>query len=112
MELPRDALLLRIFISEKDVHQGEPLYRTIVSQAREHHLAGATVLRGPTGFGKSSRVHASGILRLSFDRPMVIEIVDSEEKIQSFLNEVQRLLGGGLVTVERVQAIFYKGDSL
>jgi hypothetical protein len=112
MELPRDALLLRIFIGEKDVHQGEPLYRTIVSKAREQHLAGATVLRGPTGFGKSSRLHTSGILRLSFDRPVVIEIVDSEEKIQRFLNEIQRLLGGGLVTLERVQAIFYQGNSL
>jgi PII-like signaling protein len=112
MELPRDALLLRIFIGEKDVHQGEPLYRTIVSKAREHHLAGATVLRGPTGFGKTSRLHAGGISRLSFDLPVVIEIVDSEEKIQSFLNELQRMLGGGLVTVERVQAIFYKGNSL
>src|SRR5258708_18997447 len=104
MELPRDALLLRIFIGEKDVHQGEPLYRTIVSKAREHHLAGATVLRGPTGFGKTSRLHASGISRLSFDLPVVVEIVDSEEKIQSFLNEIQQMLGGGLGTVERVQA--------
>ena len=88
MELPRDALLLRIFIGEKDVHQGEPLYRTIVSKAREQHLAGATVLRGPTGFGKSSRLHAGGISRLSFDRPVVIEIVDSVEKIQSFVDEI------------------------
>src|SRR5690349_20046850 len=110
MELPRDALLLRIFIGEKDANQGQPLFRAIVLKAREHHLAGATVLRGPIGFGKSSHLHTRGVLRLSSDLPVVIEIVDAEEKIQNFLSEIQGMLGGGLVTVERVQAIFYKGD--
>jgi PII-like signaling protein len=111
MELPRDALLLRIFIGEKDVYQGEPLFRAIVLKAREHHLAGATVFRGPMGFGKSSHLYTSGILRLSIDLPVVIEIVDTEEKIRIFLTEIQGILGGGLVTLERVQAIFYKGTS-
>ena len=111
MELPRDASLLRIFIGESDEHQGEPLFKAIVLKAREHHLAGATVFRGPMGFGKSSHLHTSGILRLSFDLPIVIEIVDSEEKIQSFLAAIEGILSPGLVTIERVQAIFYKAKA-
>src|SRR3984885_9016049 len=109
MELPRDASLLRIFLGESDEHQGDPLFKVIVLKAREHHLAGATVFRGPLGFGRSSHLHSSGILRLSFDLPMVIEIVDAEEKIQGFLTQIETIIGGGLITVERVQAIFYKG---
>jgi PII-like signaling protein len=108
MELPRDALLLRIFIGEKDEYQGEPLFRALVLKAREMQLAGATVFRGPMGFGRSSHVHTSGILRLSFDLPMVIEIVDTEEKIESFLAQIESIIGSGLVTVERVQTIIYK----
>lgn len=109
MELPRDALLLRIFIGEKDEYQGQPLFRALVLKAREMHLAGATVFRGPMGFGRSSHLHTSGILRLSFDLPMVIEIVDTEEKIESFLTQTESIIGSGLVTVERVQAIIYRG---
>jgi uncharacterized protein len=109
MELPRDALLLRIFIGEKDEYRGQPLYRALVLKAREMHLAGATVFRGPMGFGRSSHLHTSAILRLSFDLPMVIEIVDTEDKIQSYLAQIEGIIGAGLVTVERVQAIFYKG---
>lgn len=109
MELPKDALLLRIFIGEKDEYRGQPLFRALVLKAREMHLAGATVFRGPMGFGRSSHLHTSGILRLSFDLPMVIEIVDTEEKIQSFITEIEAMIGAGLVTVEKVQAIFYKG---
>jgi uncharacterized protein len=109
MELPRDALLLRIFIGEKDEYQGQPLFRALVLKAREMRLAGATVFRGPMGFGRSSHVHTSGILRLSFDLPIVIEIVDTEEKIETFLTQIETMVGAGLVTVERVQAIFYKG---
>jgi uncharacterized protein len=109
MELPRDALLLRIFVGEKDQYGGEPLYRALVLKARESHLAGATVFRGPMGFGRSSYLHTSEILRLSTDLPMVIEIVDTEEKIQNFLTTVEDLVGPGLITLERVQAIFYKG---
>ncbi len=111
MELPRDASLLRIFIGESDEYQGEPLFKVIVLKAREHHLAGATVFRGPMGFGKSSHLHTSGIMRLSFDLPIVIEIVDSEEKIQGFLPAIESILSPGLVTIERVQAIFYKGKT-
>ena len=111
MELPRDALLLRIFIGENDVYQGEPLFRAVVSKACENQLAGATVFRGPLGFGKSSHLHSNEILRLSFDRPVLIEIVDTEEKIQNFLPIVQKILGPGLVTIVRVQAIFFKGRS-
>ncbi len=109
MELSQDALLLRIFIGEKDEYEGQPLFKALVLKARELHLAGATVFRGPLGFGRSSHLHSSGILRLSFDLPMVIEIVDTEEKVQSFVAQIESMVGGGLITVERVQAIFYKG---
>src|SRR5262245_25738247 len=94
MHLPHDATLLRIFIGESDRWKHQSLYEAIVLKAREMHLAGATVLRGPMGFGKSSRLHTAKILRLSFDLPLVIEIVDSEEKIQSFvpvLNEMMEI---------------------
>ena len=112
MELPRDALLLRIFIGENDVYQGEPLFRAIVLKARESQLAGATVFRGPLGFGRSSHLHTNEILRLSFDLPVVIEIVDTDEKIQNFLRIIEKIIGPGLVTIERVQAIFYKGKTV
>ena len=85
MELPRESVLLRIYIGEKDRWDHRPLYEAIVLKARELHLAGATVLRGAMGFGKSSRIHTTKILRLSVDLPLVIEIVDSEEKINAFL---------------------------
>jgi uncharacterized protein len=111
MELPRDASLLRIFIGERDEYQGELLFKVIVLKAREHHLAGATVFRGPMGFGRSSHLHTGGILRLSFDLPLVIEIVDTEEKIQDFLTAIEGIIGAGLVTIERVQAIFYQGKT-
>jgi PII-like signaling protein len=109
MELPHDSLLLRIFIGESDRHGGHPLHEAIVLQAREQHLAGATVLRGTMGFGKSSRLHTSKILRLSYDLPVVIEIIDSEEKINAFLPVLDGMLGGGLVTLEKVRAIRYLG---
>ena len=100
--------VLRIFIGESDRHEHQPLYEVIVLKAREAHLAGATVLRGPMGFGKSSRLHTAKILRLSMDLPMVIEIVDSEEKIRAFLPVLDGLMGGGLVTMEQVQVIDYR----
>src|SRR5690242_11462943 len=100
MEVPRDSLLLRIFIGESDRFEHKPLYEAIVFKARELHLAGATVLRGPMGFGKSSRMHTAKIRRLSMDLPMVIEIVDSEEKIDAFLPALESMIGGGLVTLE------------
>jgi uncharacterized protein len=108
MRIPDDAVLLRIFIGESDRHEHHPLHEAIVLKARELHLAGATVLRGPMGFGKSSRLHTAKILRLSADLPMVIEIVDSEAKIEAFLPELDRMLGGGLVTLEKVKVIQYR----
>ncbi len=108
MQIPKDAMLLRIFIGESDRFQHQPLYEAIVLKAREAHLAGATVMRGPMGFGKSSRVHTSKILRLSMDLPLVIEIVDSEEKIRAFLPALDGMIGGGLVTLEKVQVIHYE----
>jgi uncharacterized protein len=111
MHLPEDAVLLRIFIGESDRWKHEPLYEAIVKRARELHLAGATVLRGPMGFGKSSRLHTAKILRLSMDLPIVIEIVDSEEKINGFLPVLDEMMGGGLVTLEKVKVIRYRdGD--
>ena len=109
MQIPHDAALLRIFIGESDRFEHRPLYEAIVLKAREVHLAGATVLRGPMGFGKSSRLHTANILRLSLDLPMVIEIVDSEEKIRAFLPTLNGMIGGGLVTLEKVQVIEYRG---
>jgi len=107
-ELPEEAVLLRIFIGEDDHYKRHPLYEAIVLKAREMHLAGATVLRGPLGFGKSSHMHTAKILRLSMDLPMVIEIVDSLEKINAFLPHLEGMMRGGLVTMERAQVIRYK----
>ncbi len=108
MQIPQDAMLLRIFIGESDRWQHQPLYEAIVLKAREMHLAGATVLRGPMGFGKASRLHTAKILRLSMDLPLVIEIVDSEEKINTFLPVLDEMVGGGLVTLEKVKVIDYR----
>ena len=109
MRIPADAILLRIFIGEKDRHQGKPLHEAIVLRARELHLAGATVLRGPMGYGHSSRLHTAKILRLSEDLPIVIEIVDAKDKVDAFLIELDAMIGSGLVTLEQVQVLRY-GD--
>lgn len=108
MQIPNDAVLLRIFIGESDRWQHKPLYEAIVLAAREQHLAGATVLRGPMGFGKTSRLHTAKILRLSMDLPLVIEIVDSEDNINSFLPALDEMMTGGLVTLEKVKVIHYR----
>jgi PII-like signaling protein len=108
MEIPQDALLLRIFVGESDKFDHQPLYEAIVLKARELHLAGATVLRGPMGFGASSHLHTAKILRLSMDLPIVIELVDSEEKINSFLPTLQTMMGGGMVTLEKVKVLHYR----
>ncbi|HWF19829.1 MAG TPA: DUF190 domain-containing protein [Verrucomicrobiae bacterium] len=108
MQIPQQAMLLRILIGESDRWQHQPLYEAIVLKAREAHLAGATVLRGPMGFGKSSRLHTAKILRLSMDLPLVIEIVDSEEKIRAFLPALDSMIGGGLVTLEKVEVVHYR----
>lgn len=108
MQLPTDSLLLRIFIGEDDRAGHRPLYEAIVCKAREMQLAGATVLRGPMGFGRSSRLHTAKILRLSEDLPVVIEIVDAVDKINAFLSELEKLMSSsGLVTLEKVRVIRY-----
>jgi len=107
MQLPKDAVLLRIFHGESDKFKGRPLYEAIVMKARELHLAGATVLRGPMGFGASSRLHTAKILRLSEDLPLVIEIVDTEQAINAFLPVLDGMMKGGLVTLEKVQVLRY-----
>ena len=107
MQIPKQAVLLRIFIGENDRSKGKPLYEAIVVKAREQHLAGATVLRGPMGFGASSRLHTAKILRLSEDLPLVIEIVDSEEKINAFLPTLDGMMTSGLITLEKVQVLQY-----
>jgi len=110
MEVPRDSMLLRIFIGESDRWNHKPLYEAIVLKAREMHLGGATVLRGPMGFGKSSRMHTAKILRLSMDLPMVIEIVDTDEKIQNLLPHLEEMVLEGLVTLEDVQVLKYRAN--
>jgi PII-like signaling protein len=107
MQIPRDAVLLRIFIGESERSGGKPLYEAIVLKARELQLGGATVLRGPMGFGKSSHLHSAKILRLSEDLPMVVEIVDSQAKIDAFMPVLDEMMGSGLITVEKVQVLQY-----
>ncbi|BCH25266.1 hypothetical protein MesoLjLc_52070 [Mesorhizobium sp. L-8-10] len=107
MQIPRQAMLLRIFIGEDDRDDGRPLYESIVLRAREMQLAGATVMRGGMGFGQSSRLHTTKILRLSEDLPLVVEIVDSEEKINAFLPVLEGIMSSGLVTLEKVQVLQY-----
>lgn len=111
MKIPQDGYLLRIFLGESDRWQGQPLYEAIVLKARELHLAGATVLRGPMGFGAKSRLHTSKILRLSEDLPIIVEIVDSKEKIDELLPHIDEMVREGLVTMERVQVIKYRADA-
>ena len=109
--LPAEATLLRIFIGDTDRFGHQPLYEAIVLKAREMHLAGATVLKSPMGFGHTSRLHTAKILQLSTDLPIVIEIVDEPEKIQAFLPVLDGMMGGGLVTLEKVQVIHYRPHS-
>jgi PII-like signaling protein len=111
MKLPSEAFLLRVFIGESDKAGGRPLYEIIVEEARKRGLAGATVLRGFLGFGANSRIHTSKVLRLSEDLPVVVEIVDAEDKIEAFLPELDKMIGEGLVTVEKVRVIAYRHNS-
>ena len=111
MQIPEDAVLLRIFIGESDRWENQPLYEAIVLKAREVHLGGATVLRGPMGYGKTSRLHTAKILNLSTDLPLVIEIVDSEANINSFLPQLDKMISGGLVTLEKVKVLHYRGEA-
>jgi PII-like signaling protein len=107
-DLPEECTLLRIFLGEADEYTHRPLYRAIVLRARELHLAGATVLRGPMGFGRSTHLHNADILRLSLDLPIVVEIVDETDKIRSFLPELEKMMQGGLITMERAQVYRYR----
>jgi PII-like signaling protein len=106
-DLPEEATLLRIFIGDNDRHGHQPLYEAIVLKAREMHLAGATVLKSPMGFGSQSRIHTAKILQLSTDLPIVIEIVDRPEKIDAFLPSLKAMMNGGLVTLESVKVLHY-----
>jgi PII-like signaling protein len=111
MHLPEEGYLLRIFIGESDHHAGKPLYEWIVLQAREQGLAGATVLRGMMGFGANTRaIHTFKIERLSEDMPIVVEIVDTKEKLETFLESIDEHIQAGLVTLEKAQIRFYKAD--
>jgi PII-like signaling protein len=107
MHLPKDAVALRVYVGESDRWEHRPLYEAIVVKARELHLAGATVFRGSMGFGASSRIHTAKILRLSMDLPIVIEIVDREEKVTAFLPVLEQMIGGGMVTLEKIKVIHY-----
>jgi len=110
MKLEGEGTLLRIYLGEQDKHGHQPLYEAIVLKAREYGLAGATVLRGPMGFGAHSRLHTAKILRLSEDLPVLIEIVDTEERINGFLPVLDPMLGDGLVTLEKVRIIRHRGE--
>lgn len=107
MQIPSEGVLLRIFLGESDTWKGRPLYEAIVHTAREMRLAGATVLRGPMGFGANSHMHTAKVLRLSVDLPIVIEIVESEENAQRLLKAIEPMMGGGLVTMEKARIIRY-----
>jgi PII-like signaling protein len=111
VKLEGDGSLLRIYLGELDKWHHQPLYEAIVLKAREMGLAGATVLRGPMGFGANSHLHTAKILRLSEDLPVLIEIVDKEEKINAFLPELDKMMGDGLVTLEKVRIIRYRGTA-
>jgi len=108
MMLPREGHLLRIFLGEADRHEGRPLYEWIVERARESGLAGATVLRGLEGYGAHSRVHTAKVLRLSTDLPVIVEIVDTIDKIEGFLPVVDAAVTEGMATVEKVDIRFYR----
>jgi PII-like signaling protein len=112
MVLPEEGHLLRIFVGESDRHDGTPLYEWIVRKAREHGLAGATVLRGVEGFGAHSRLHTAKILRLSEDLPIIIEIVDTKDKIEGFLPIVDAAILEGLATLEKVQIRLYRSGQI
>ena len=107
MTLPQEAMLLRIFLGERDRHGGRPLYEAIVAKARELKLAGATVLRGPMGYGRNAHIHRANLLDISEDLPVIVEIVESEANFDRLLPELQGMMGSGLVTLEKVKVIRY-----
>lgn len=107
-----ERTLMRIFIGESDKYQGKPLYEALIARLREKGLAGATVLRGVAGFGASSTVHTEKILRLSLDLPMIVEVVETEEAIQAVLPDLDDMIGGGLITLERARVIMYRPSNV
>jgi uncharacterized protein len=111
MPTPTDSVLLRIYISEAARHKHEPLYEAIVLKAREMHLGGATVIRGSMGYGKSSLLHTTKVLSLSDDLPIVIEILDGEEKINAFLPVLEQMMPAGVATLDKVRAIHFRGPA-
>jgi PII-like signaling protein len=106
-----ERILMRIHIGERDRFEGKPLYEAIVQLLRERHLAGATVTRAIMGFGATARLHTDKVLRLSVDLPIVVECVDSEEKIDAILPDLDRMIGGGLITLEKVRVIAYRAET-
>ena len=110
MRIPQEGCLLRVFVGKSDKWHGQPLYEAIVLKARELHLAGATVLPGPMGFGKNSRLRTVKVLRLSEDLPMIVEMVDSKEKIDTLLPHLDAMVSEGLITLEKVQVIQYRAN--
>jgi PII-like signaling protein len=111
MSVPENSTLLRLFVGEKDRYEHRPLYEALVLRAREHGLAGATVLRGLLGFGGSSMLHTAKILRLSDDLPIVVEIVDAEDRIERFLPVLDEMLTTGMITLEKVRVLRYGRSS-
>ena len=107
MRISEEAVLLRIFVSEGDRHHRQPLYEAIVLKAREMHMAGATVLRGPMGFGHDAHLHTAKILRLSDDLPVVIEIVDTADRIDAFVEQIDPMMQSGLITREKATVVRY-----
>lgn len=103
-----ERTLMRIFIGESDKYHGKPLYEALLERLRRKGLAGATVLRGVAGFGASSVVHTDKVLRLSLDLPLIIEVVETEEAIQAILPDLDEMIGGGLITLERARVILYR----
>lgn len=109
--IPAEGTLMRIHIGERDKHQGKPLHEAIVLRLRERGLAGATVSRAIMGFGATARLHTDSVLRLSLDLPIVVECIDDEVKIQAVLPDIDAMMEGGLITLERVRVIAYRGHS-
>jgi len=111
MSLPTEGKLLRIFMGESDRWDGKPLYEAIVLEARKRGLAGATVIKGFMGFGAHSRIHTAKLLELSQDLPIIVEIVDAPEKIEAFMPDLEKMIGDGLITIERAEVLLYRSKS-
>lgn len=111
MELPRESALLRIIVGESEKFEGKPAYEAVVLKARELNMAGATVTKGVMGFGKTSRIHTAKVLEMSGDLPMIIEIVDIEDKLANFVPVLEKMIKGGLVTLEKAKVIHYKHET-